>query len=458
MDKIKLLEVRKAAILAAGKSVREKINELVDRKSFVEYERFSFSKNTFNGECIYGEGVITGVATVMDETVYIVAQNPDVKSGGLSYAAAEKIRRCISRANAAGAPIIYLLSSKGVQVGDGIKVMEGVSAVLAEMQIAKGSVPQIGIAFGDVLGSNALIAACCDYLYVLDGACVAYASPLVIAAKSGKMLDKTAVGGAKALAACGITAFEAADFKEVKKGVCALLNVLSVDGEDYDDDPNRNAPALNVKADAKSVIDAVFDKGTFIELGKGLCSEVVTGIGRVGGYAVAALAFDGEDGVKLNAQNVEKITEFIDYAVSSELPLLSFINVCGIEDNLETAGSFVMKGVAKLVAAQQRASRLPQISVITGKAIGLGYSLFASRAMNKDFLYAFANAKISVFESEVGAQIEYGASGGDLEKIKADYEENEQDAITAAELGFVDSIIEPEFVRSYIISALQTLM
>ena len=43
MDKIQLLEARKAAILEAGKEIRQDIALLVDSESFVELSAFSFS-------------------------------------------------------------------------------------------------------------------------------------------------------------------------------------------------------------------------------------------------------------------------------------------------------------------------------------------------------------------------------------------------------------------------------
>jgi hypothetical protein len=47
MDKIQLLEARKAAIIEAGKEIREQISSIVDAESFVELSAFSFSKNSF---------------------------------------------------------------------------------------------------------------------------------------------------------------------------------------------------------------------------------------------------------------------------------------------------------------------------------------------------------------------------------------------------------------------------
>ena len=64
MDKIQLLQARKAKIVEVGKEIREHINAVVDKESFVELSAFSFSKNEFYGENAEGEGVVTGFATV----------------------------------------------------------------------------------------------------------------------------------------------------------------------------------------------------------------------------------------------------------------------------------------------------------------------------------------------------------------------------------------------------------
>ena len=461
MDKLTLLASRKEELFLASTDIRKKIDELIDEDSFVELDRFSFSKNEFYQADCQGEGVVTGFATINEIPVYIVAQNSNVLNGGLSYANANKIVKCLDKALVSGAPVIYLLSSLGVLAGEGVKVLEGAGLVLAKIQELKNEVPQFSVVLGDVLGSSALFAASTDYTYMLKDSCLSYASPLVISAKSGKSADKLSVGGAKSNAQNGLTTFEVEDIKEVRNSIANILDVLPEFGGillETGDDLNRNAPNLNEKACAKCIIDAVFDKDYAIELGKGFAPEVVTVIGRIGGYSCATIIFNGENGVELNNNNIEKIKEFIYYASDNNLPLITFVNTLGIEQNLETSNSLILKNISNLVYAISASSELPKINVIYGKAIGLGYTLFASRAMGVDYSYAFANAKISVFDSETGAQIEFGANGGDLEKIKANYEDNEQDAFNAAQNGFVDNVIEPEFVRQYLISALQMLV
>ena len=59
------------------------------------------------------------------------------------------------------------------------------------------------------------------------------------------------------------------------------------------------------KVECSEVLKA---KDYFIEMNKGYAPEVVTGIARIGGMAVGAIVFGGEDkGVELDRVNVAKI-------------------------------------------------------------------------------------------------------------------------------------------------------
>ena len=61
-------------------------------------------------------------------------------------------------------------------------------------------------------------------------------------------------------------------------------------------------------------------------------------------------------------------------------------------------------------------------------------------------------------DGEVGAAVEFGTFDNEkLPELTEKYAEM-QDAFNAAKLGCVDNIIEPEFVRQYVISALETIV
>lgn len=453
MNKLELLKNRRAEVLASGKKIREKIAELTDENSFAEFDSYSFSANEFYNGNVGGEGVVTGVATVNDNSVYIVAQNAEVLSGGITEANCRKIVKCQEKALRAGSPIIYLLDSRGVSVGEGIGALEGIAEVLSAVHDLKGEVPQFAVTVGELYGSFALVAASCDYNFVVKGGAVSYASPKVIAASCGKKCE----GGCQS---SSLTTFEAENMASVRDTVAKILDCLPEYNGDVEtmDDYNRTAPELNEKACEKCVIDAVFDKDYFIEMNKGFAPEVVTGIGRIGGMACAAIVFGGaDDGVELDGDIIAKIKDFVYYCDENSFPLVTFVNAAGIKATAGVACTPVVKQAANLAYALNNLDT-PRINVIYKNAIGLGYTLFGSKALGADYSYAFATAKISLFDTKKGAMIELaGVNEENHDKAEVKYAEETQDPFNAAKKGCVDDIIEPQFVRQYIISALQRL-
>lgn len=450
MDKIMQLRERRAAIKSSGETVRAEIASLTDEKSFVELSAFSFSKNQFYEEDARGEGVVAGFATIGGYPFYIVAQNFAVFDGGLSKANCEKIAKALSAAEKNNTPVVYLLQSHGVQVGEGVNVLEGISELLLKATQLKGTVPQFAILLGDVYGSSAALASVCDFLFFKKESALCVNSPLVLSAKEGKNLKKEEVGGYSALSKAGLPAISVSDTAEVKDLIVKLadlLNIATVDAE-----LNEPTPELNVQAGADALA-AILEGG--VEIGANSSPEVKTLLGRIGGISVAAIVFDD---VLLNAENVKKIKNFTELACCYGLPLVTFVDCKGVEASMRVNDSSVLKDIAEYLSILD-ATDTAKIAVVTGKAVGLGYSLFAAKSVGFDYTFAFATAQIALFESSVGAQVEYAdRTDADKAKLAALYAEENADPVNAAKGGYLDDIIEPQFVRQYLVAALQTLI
>ena len=457
MDKIRLLQARKQQLINAGKDIRKDIGSLIDEDSFVELSSFSFSKNEFYGEDAQGEGVVTGFATISDYPFYIVAQNSAVLSGGVSKANCAKIEKCLNQAEKTSTPVIWLLSSLGVQLGEGVSVLEGLATLILKASQLKGSVPQYLIVNGEVYGQIAVLAGICDFNYFIDKKSVlAATSPLVISAKNGVNIPKAEVGGADALKNANLATFKVKNFAEIKKSITELNEIISLPVIDSDE-MNDSIAALDKKASAQALLK-VFDKDTLIELGAGYSPEVKCCLGRVGGIAVAAAIFDGENGVELTAACVRKLKDFAEFASCYNLPYVTFVNTLGISADLSTNNSLVLKEIGEYVSILDCIDAA-KISVVYGKAIGLGYTLFAAKSMGYDYSYAFANAKIALFDSVQGAEIEYsGDKKADTAKLAEKYSEENSDPINAANGGYIDNIIQPSFVKQYLVASLQMLL
>lgn len=451
MNSIDLLKERKNALLENSKDIREKISSIIDEGSFVELNTFSFAKNNFYGN-EDSLGVITGYATIEGCPIYVVAQNSKVLNGGLSYANCKKICECVEKAGSSEIPVLYLLDSQGVQIGEGVSVLEGISEVLAYSNRLKGVAPQIAVAVGNVLGSSAILADNCDFTFVVGDACISYASPAVIAASSK---GKDGVANAKN----GVATFKVKTISEVKEKIVKIFDTLpkfagyEVDGQD---DLNRTAPALNAKVTVDGLIEATFDKDSFIKMNEGFEDSVITGIGRAGGISVASIIMaDDENGVDLTLSNILKIKNFIHFADENALPIILFVNSNGFKLDSNTFNSQVTTEFMNMLDAL---SAIKRITVVYGKAIGVSYSAFVSKASGSDYTYAFAGSKISLLDGYAGISATYGTvCEEDVDKLKAEFDAS-QDSFNSAKLGCVDNIIEPEFVRQYVLSALQMLI
>ena len=453
MDKIQLLQERKAKLAEAGKEIRQRINAIVDENSFVELSAFSFSKNEFYGLDAAGEGVITGFATIGDYPFYVVAQNFSVLSGGVSKANCDKIVKCLETAEKNSTPVLYLLHTQGVQVGEGVTVLEGLGKLLSKSTQLKGIVPQYVVVDGEVYGSAAMLAAVADFTFFLDKKSVlAVNSPFVLSAKAGKNVAKEEIGSAKALAKTGIPAFEIADIAEVRTNILAICELMATPC--IDAELNESVPALNAVSDAATLM-TIFENP--LEVWSGCEPEVKTVLGRIGGIAVAAVVFDGGDnGVELNAAKLAKINNFMEFVCCYGLPFITFGDVKGICPCSCVNNSRVMKEAAEYLNLLDTIDTA-KIAVVYKKAVGLGYSLFASKSVGFDYTCAFANAKIALFDSVAGAQIELGDEKADKAALAEKYADENADPINAAKDGYIDAIIKPQFVKQYLIASLQML-
>ena len=453
MDKIQLLQERKAKLAKAGEEVRAHIQAIADEESFVELSAFSFSKNDFYNEEVAGEGVVTGFMTVDGYPFYVVAQNLSVLDGGMSRANCDKIAKCLDTAEKNRTPVVYLLNTRGVQIGEGVTVLEGLGKVLMKATQLKGILPQYVIVDGEVYGSAAMLAAIADFTFFVEKKSVlAVNSPFVLSASAGKNIAKEEVGSAKALNKTGIPSFETASLEEVREKLIqinALVQIPMVDAE-----LNAAVPALNEAATAENLM-TIFENA--LEVGSLYEPDIKTILARIGGISVAAVVFDGgEDGVMLTAEKLAKINNFADVAYYYDLPFLTFGDVKGIAPCLNVNNSRIMKEAAAYLDTLE-AINTPKIAVVYKKAIGLGYSLFASKSVGFDYTCAFANAKIALFDGVQGTKIELANEKADEAALAAKYADENSDPIHAAKDGYIDAIIEPQFVKQYLIASLQML-
>ena len=299
-----------------------------------------------------------------------------------------------------------------------------------------------------------MLAAIADFtFFVRKKSILAINSPFVLSAKAGKNLTKEEVGGAAALNKTGLVSFEVETLAQASEKISALAELFRE--KVVDAELNESIPALNESITAENML-SVFENP--IELCANYEPEIKTVLGRIGGISVAAVVFDGgEDGVELTVGKMEKLKAFAEIAYYYDLPFVTFTNTKGICSCACANNSRILKATAEYLEVFNSLAA-PKVAVVYKKAIGLGYSLFGAKSIGFDYSCAFANAKVALFDTEQGAQIEFGNSGVDKAAYTAKYADKNSDPINAAKDGYIDAIIEPQFVKQYLIASLQMLI
>jgi propionyl-CoA carboxylase beta chain len=125
-------------------------------------------------------------------------------------------------------------------------------------------------------------------------------------------------------------------------------------------------------------------------------------------------------------------------------------------------GGIIRHG-AKLLYAYAEAT-VPKITIITRKAYGGAYCVMGSKHLRTDINFAYPTAEIAVMGAEGAVNIIYRRElllAKDRESARRQKIEEFRDRFAnpfiAAELGFIDDVIEPHETRPRVIRALRML-
>ena len=156
----------------------------------------------------------------------------------------------------------------------------------------------------------------------------------------------------------------------------------------------------------------------------------------------------------MSARGARKAAEFVEFCDAFSIPVVTFTNVKGYKAT-KCSEANMAKAVAKLTYAFANATT-PKINVITGEAFGSAYLTMNSKSLGADLVYAWSGAKIGMMDAVSAAKIMYADSDGSVIQEKAaEYDALQNSVEAAASRGYVDTVIEAEDTRKYLIGAVE---
>ena len=155
---------------AGRMTARERIETLLDKGTFVEFDKFVTHRCTnyhMQQEKIPGDGIVSGYGKVDGRPVYVYAYDFTVFGGSLSLTNAGKIVKVQTMALKNGAPIIALNDSGGARIQEGVDSLTGYANIFFQNTIASGVIPQISAILGPCAGGACYSPALTDFIFMV---------------------------------------------------------------------------------------------------------------------------------------------------------------------------------------------------------------------------------------------------------------------------------------------------
>lgn len=483
----KIKETRAKALLGGGQkridtqhkkgklTARERINLLLDRGTFVEYDMFfehECSDFGMENEKYPGDSVITGRGMINGRLAFVFSQDFTVFGGSLSSAHAKKICKIMDQAMLVGAPVIGLNDSGGARIQEGVESLAGYADIFQRNVMSSGVIPQISLIMGPCAGGAVYSPALTDFTFMVkDTSYLFITGPDVVKSVTNEDVTQEELGGAKTHTTISGVAHNA-----FENDVDALLQLrdfftfLPQSNKDEapkrhcDDPSDRLVPGLDTVVplettaayDMKDVVLGVVDDQDFFEIMPNYAKNIVIGMARINGQTVGIVGNQPKVAAGcLDINASVKGARFVRFCDAFNIPIITFVDVPGFLPGTSQEYGGIIRHGAKLLYAFAEAT-VPKITVITRKAYGGAYDVMSSKHLRGDINYAWPTAEVAVMGAKGAVAIIFRGKD-DKGEHERDYIEKFANPFPAAVRGFVDDIIEPNTTRKRLCQDLHIL-
>lgn len=469
---------------ARGKyTARERIEMLVDKGSFEEYDMFKLHRcHNFGMEKkqFLGDGVVAGSATVDGRLVYLYAQDFTVNGGSLSETMSQKICKIMDMAMTMGAPVICMNDSGGARIQEGICALAGYGEIFERNILASGVIPQISGIFGPCAGGAVYSPALTDFILMMENTSYMFLTgPKVVKTVTGEDIDSEHLGGASVHATkSGVTHFTAKTEEDAMALIRKLLSYIPSNNTEEaprvecTDPIDRKEDSLNellpdnpnMAYDMYKVINAITDNGEFFEVQANFAKNIIVGFARFNGQSVGIVANQPScyAGV-LDVNASRKGARFVRFCDAFNIPIVSLVDVPGFLPGTGQEYNAVILHGAQLLYAYGEAT-VPKITVTLRKSYGGSHIVMGCKQLRADLNFAWPTSEIAVMGASGAVAVLCAKEAKTKEDPKAflaekedEYTEMFANPYQAAQYGYIDDVIEPRNTRFRICRGLAQL-
>ena len=452
-------------------TARERIERLCDAKARFLEVGLLVAYDQYDGQAP-AAGVVTGVGTVHDREVVIVANDATVKAGSWWPETIRKILRAQEIAMRCRIPIIYLVDSAGVNLpyqGGVFPGQYGASRIFYYNSIMRRylRVPQLAAVMGPCIAGGAYLPALSDVIVMVKGTSfMGLGGPNLVKGATGQTIDAETLGGAVThTEVSGVAHYAVDDDDACLRKLRALVARLpraagstwdatrapadgrgappeTQDAADRSAARNRSSAAHGdrlydllpadhrMSYDVHTVLRELVDDGRLDEFQENLAREMICADAAIDGVPIGLIAnqrglIKGRPGEKprfggiVYAESAEKVAYFIDRCDRERIPLLFVQDVSGFMVGPEAEHEGIIRAGARFVEAMATA-RVPKLVLTINHASGAGYYAMAGQGFDPDFIFTWPTGRMGVMEGESAIQAVHGPAIEAARKARTD--------------------------------------
>ncbi len=482
-------------ILKQGKfPVRERIRRLIDPDSYFleigKYAAYGMYKE-YGGAA--SSGTVFGIGKIHGRDTVIVVNDPTVKAGAWFPMTCKKNLRAQEISMENRLPIVYLVDSAGIFLplqDDLFPDKEHFGRIFRNNAVMSSmGIPQIAAILGNCVAGGAYLPIMSDEALIVEGnGTVFLAGAHLVKAAIGEEVDNQELGGAIVHSEIsGVTDYRVPNEEEALKLIRNLMEKLGKFPSQLFDRAEPAPPKFDPEEiygiipsdrsrpyDMYQFLARILDNSELDEYKAGYGKTIITGYGRIDGYAVGIVANqrlvvrsrkgEMQIGGVIYSDSADKAARFIMNCNQKRIPLVFFQDVTGFMVGKQAEHGGILKDGAKLVNVVAN-SVVPKFTFIVGNSFGAGNYAMCGKAYDPRLIFALPSANIAVMGGYQASQTLLSIRLSQLKKAGKEITEEEKqrllkeiqdryseqmDPVYAAARLWVDGIVDPLEIRRII--------
>jgi acetyl-CoA carboxylase carboxyltransferase component len=466
------------------RTARENLDDLVDPGSFVEYGPLAIAAQRRRRdlqeliERTPADGLVGGIARVNGDRFgpeasrcVVLSYDYMVLAGTQGHHNHLKKDRLFELAEAQRLPVVLFAEGGGGRPGD--TDTSGVSGldVMAFHLFARlsGTVPLVGIAAGRCFAGNAALLGCCDVIIATQSATIGMGGPAMIEGGGLGVVEPDEIGPLSVQVPNGVVDVAVSDEAEAVDVAQRYLSYFQGPVDDWecvDQATLRHLiPENRLRVyDARTVIEAVADTGSVLELRPHFGVGILTALVRIEGRPMGLIANNPAHlGGAIDHDAADKVSRFMQLCDAYGLPIVSLCDTPGFMVGPDSEAAATVRHFSRMFVNGANLS-VPIGTVILRKAYGLGAQAMAGGSFKTpQFTVAWPTGELGGMGLEGAVKLAYRRELEAVddpderqalfdEMVARSYERGK--AVNAASVFEIDDVIDPADTRRWITNAL----